>query len=161
LDAHRRGGRRVGHGYRHQPETLAIAKTRDYPRGNVEFAIADAYAPRAIPGDFDCILAGYFLSHVPRDLVVRFLRSAVDRLAAGSRVVLIDNLYVDDSNLPISRTDADGNTYQDRRLDSGQIFEVLKNFYDGDELKSLVRPFAAKIEVERLTYYWLLWFEVA
>jgi SAM-dependent methyltransferase len=142
------------------PETLAIAKARDYGSGStVEFRVADAYAPEAVAGDFDCIVAGYFLSHVPRDRVALFLESVVDRVGRGGRVLLFDNLYVDDSNLPISRTDEDGNTYQNRQLDSGQTFEVLKNFYDGDELERLVQPYATRIDVELLTYYWLLAFD--
>ena len=138
------------------PETLAIAQARDYARANVEFRIADAYRPEEIAGDFDCVVAGYFLSHVPRDRVVPFLESAVDRVGRGGRVVLIDNLYVDDSSLPITRTDADGNTYQTRRLDSGETFEVLKNFYDGTELEQLARVHASHVEVHLLTYYWFM-----
>ena len=142
-------------------ETLAIAKARDYSSANVEFRIADAYAPASVSGDFDCLFAGYFLSHVPRERVVPFLQSAVGRIGPGGRVVLVDNLYVGDSNLPISRTDENGNTYQDRQLDSGRTFEVLKNFYDGGELERLVRPFAMTVEVELLTYYWLVRFDIA
>lgn len=141
------------------PETLAIAEARDYAGGSAEFRIADAYEPQTVPGDFDCVVAGYFLSHVPRDRVVPFLDSVVERVGSGGRVVLLDNLYVDDSNLPISRTDEDGNTYQTRRLDNGETFEVLKNFYDGDELAQLARPYATEIDVELLTYYWLLRFD--
>jgi SAM-dependent methyltransferase len=140
-------------------ETLAIARAREYAVDSVDFRIADAYEPQAVSGDFDCVFAGYFLSHVPRDRVVPFLASVVDRVGAGGRVLLIDNLYVDDSNLPITRTDADGNTYQTRQLDSGERFEVLKNFYDGDELERLVRPYASAVRVELLTYYWFLAFD--
>jgi len=138
------------------PETLAIAQARDYPTGTVEFRVADAYAPDAVDGDFDCVVGGYFLSHVPHDRVAAFMQSAVDRAGSGGRIVMVDNLYVDDSNLPISRTDPDGNTYQTRRLDSGDTFEVLKNFYDGNDLKRLVQPYAAQVEVHLLSYYWLL-----
>ena len=142
------------------PETLDIAKARDYPGRNVEFRVADAYMPESVPGRFNSVVAAYFLSHVPRDRVAAWLQSVADRLGSGGRVVLIDNLYVDDSNLPISRTDIDGNTYQDRRLDDGRHFEVLKNFYDGEALEDLARPHAVGIDIELLTYYWFLSFEV-
>lgn len=142
------------------PETLAIARARDYAAGNVEFRVADAYRPEQVAGDFDCVVAGYFLSHVPRDRVVPFLTSVVDRVGHGGRVVLIDNLYVDDSNLPITRTDDDGNTYQDRELEDGRRFEVLKNFYGAAELEDLASPYASTIRVELLTYYWLLTFDI-
>lgn len=138
------------------PETVAIAKARDYPSDNVEFRIADAYAPDAVSGDFDCVFAGYFLSHVPRDRVAPFMQSVVERAGSGGRVLMVDNLYVDDSNLPITRTDPDGNTYQTRQLDNGETFEVLKNFYDAEELEQLAATYATTFDVRLLTYYWLL-----
>jgi demethylmenaquinone methyltransferase/2-methoxy-6-polyprenyl-1,4-benzoquinol methylase len=142
------------------PEPLAGARARRYAEASPEFLIADAYEPQTVPGAFDCVVAGYFLSHVPRGRVAPFLKAVVDRVGAGGRVVLFDNLRVDDSNLPISRTDEDGNTFQQRQLDSGQSFEVLKNFYDGAGLEELVRPYASTIDVQELTYYWLLTFDI-
>lgn len=138
------------------PETLALAEARDYAGRRAEFRIADAYAPEEVPGDFDCIVAGYFLSHVPHNRVAPFLQAAVDRVGSGGRVLLFDNLYVDDSNLPISRTDQEGNTYQTRQIDSGQTFEVLKNFYGRRDLERLAREHASRAEVHLLTYYWFL-----
>lgn len=143
------------------PETLAIAEARDYADAAPEFRIADAYAPETVAGEFDCIVAGYFLSHVPRDRVVPFLESAVRRVGSGGRVILFDNRYVPAGNLAISGIDQDGNTYQTRRLDSGDRFEVLKNFYDRDDLERLVRPYATTIEIQSLTYYWFLCFQIA
>jgi len=40
----------------------------------------------------------------------------------------MDNRYVDGSSTPISERDADGNTYQRRRLADGSDNRVLKNF---------------------------------
>ena len=138
------------------PETLAIAEARDYPNANVEFRVGDAYAPDAVAGDFDCVFAGYFLSHVPRDRVAPFMDAVVDRAGHGGRVLLVDNLYVEDSNLPITRTDTEGNTYQTRQLDNGQSFEVLKNFYDAEELEQLAKRYTTTFDVQPLTFYWLL-----
>lgn len=138
------------------PETLAIAEARDYAVGRAEFRIADAYAPDEVAGDVDCIVAGYFLSHVPRNRVAPFLQAVVDRVGSGGRVLLFDNLYVDDSNLPISRTDEDGNTFQKRTLDSGQTFEVLKNFYARGDLERLAHAHTTRVEVHLLTYYWFM-----
>lgn len=88
-------GRRVlelaaGTGY-WTPIIAAVAEARDYAGGRAEFRIADAYEPQAVAGEFDCVVAGYFLSHVPRDRVVPFLDSVVDRVGRGGRVVLLDN----------------------------------------------------------------------
>ena len=62
------------------------------------------------------------------------------------------------SSTPISRRDAEGNTYQKRKILSGEEYEVLKNFPTADELRAAVAPVAREAHLESLTYYWLLVF---
>ena len=76
--------------------------------------------------------------------------------APGTRVVFIDNLYVEGSSTPISRADADGNTYQKRPLDDGSTHEVMKNFPSEQELCAAVADLACEARVEFLKYYWML-----
>ena len=58
--------------------------------------------------------------------------------------------------LPLSRSDAQGNTYQLRRLDDGSTHEVLKNFPTESELRAAVEGLALDVHVEFLRYYWTL-----
>src|SRR6185369_2752294 len=48
-------------------EVLEIAKSKPAPAGRVRFAIADAFAPRTIAGEFTAAFAGFWWSHVPRE----------------------------------------------------------------------------------------------
>ena len=64
----------------------------------------------------------------------------------------------DTTSTPISRTDSEGNTYQLRKLASGEQMEVLKNFPTAGELTEAVRPVAREAHLETLAYYWLLVF---
>ena len=73
-------------------------------------------------------------------------------------VAILDNNYAEGSSTPISRRDAEGNTYQMRALANGEQHEVLKNFPTGDELTSAVRGVAREAHLENLKYYWLLVF---
>jgi hypothetical protein len=70
-------------------------------------------------------------------------------------VVLADNRYVEGSNHPITRRDAEGNTYQHRQLADGSSWEVLKNFPTLNELAARLSRFGSEVAVEQLTYYWL------
>jgi demethylmenaquinone methyltransferase/2-methoxy-6-polyprenyl-1,4-benzoquinol methylase len=70
--------------------------------------------------------------------------------------VFLDNAYVEGSSTPLSRADADGNTYQTRKLDDGSINEVLKNFPTESELRAAVEGLAADVRVDFLRYYWTL-----
>jgi demethylmenaquinone methyltransferase/2-methoxy-6-polyprenyl-1,4-benzoquinol methylase len=88
-----------------------------------------------------------------------FLHAFFARLQPGARFLFLDNRFVAGSSTPLARTDADGNTYQLRRLADGSTHEVLKNFPDEAELRAVLKPHAARIEWEACDYYWLAWGE--
>lgn len=134
-------------------ETLAIARTR-VPEGKVDFVLGDAYAlPRHI-GPFDAAFAGFWFSHVPKARRREFLLGLAARLEPGARVVLLDNCYVEGSSTPLSAQDADGNTYQTRRLDDGSTHQVLKNFPSATELQELVSGLGERAVFTAWEYYW-------
>jgi SAM-dependent methyltransferase len=134
-------------------ETLAIARTRSYGPGEVRFQTADAYDLGAIEGRFDAIFAGFFWSHVLRADLRRFVAGLRERLEPGGVLILADNRYVEGSNYPITRTTAEGDTYQLRQLADGRTFEVLKNFPTREEFAAGVQP--GEVEWTELTYFWL------
>lgn len=134
-------------------ETLAIARTRSYGPGEVRFQTADAYDLGAVEGRFDAIFAGFFWSHVLRADLRRFVAGLRERLEPGGVLILADNRYVEGSNYPITRTTAEGDTYQLRQLSDGRTFEVLKNFPTREEFAAGVLP--GEVEWTELTYFWL------
>jgi SAM-dependent methyltransferase len=138
------------------PETLAVAQTKDYPPGVVRFDVADAFALDAVDGTFTAGFAGFWWSHVPRERLAAFLNGFHHALAPGALAVFADNRYVEGSNYPIARHDDRGNTYQYRALESGQTFEVLKNFPGEAELRAAVAGRARDVEIILLTYYWCM-----
>jgi hypothetical protein len=60
------------------------------------------------------------------------------------------------SSTPISRTDAAGNTYQQRRLDDGSSHEVLKNFPTPAQAVAALGPRARGAGWRDWTHYWAL-----
>jgi demethylmenaquinone methyltransferase/2-methoxy-6-polyprenyl-1,4-benzoquinol methylase len=142
-------------------ETLAIARTKAMDPARVRFALADAYALPAPGQRYDAAFAGFWWSHVTKGDLPRFLQGLHRVLAAGARVVFIDNRYVAGSSTPISRTDPDGNTWQSRALADGSRHEVLKNFPEPAALKAAVQPYAAAVEVRLIDYYWWLDYTLA
>lgn len=121
---------------------------------DVEVQEADAYRLKeAIHGSFSGAFAGLWLSHVPRQHVEGFLSSLHERLEPGARVVLLDNALTQCNRFPIAFTDDYGNTYQDRMLDQGKTYSVLKNFPTREELVSWSG--AGDSEYRLLENYWL------
>jgi demethylmenaquinone methyltransferase/2-methoxy-6-polyprenyl-1,4-benzoquinol methylase len=140
-------------------ETLAIARTKPYPRANVKFEQADAYALPAWPGKFSACFAGFWWSHVPLGRLDAFLRGLQPRLEAGARVAFLENRYVEGSSTPISRRDAEGNSYQQRVAD-GKSHEVLKNFPTAREVEARLDRFGTEARVTEYEYYWVATYRI-
>ena len=84
---------------------------------------------------YDAAFAGFWWSHVLKRDLPRFLEGLHRVLAPGAQVVFLDNRYVEGSSTPVSRVDANGDSWQTRKLADGSTHEVLKNFPSGDELR--------------------------
>jgi|SRR6185369_7804420 ubiquinone/menaquinone biosynthesis C-methylase UbiE len=137
---------------------LEIASEKPIPKDRVHFFKADAISLEGVPSGCDAAFAGFWWSHVKKSGIEQFVSNLAGRLQPGARVVVLDNEFAEGSSTPISRRDAEGNTYQMRHLASGEQYEVLKNFPSGADLAEAVRPVAREAHLETLTYYWLLVF---
>jgi len=142
-------------------ETLAVAQARPMP-ASVSFATVDAYTLAGLDRQrFDAAFAGCWWSHVPLARLPGWLDTLHARLQPGAVVVLLDNSFVPASSTPISRTDADGNTYQQRHLDDGSTHEVLKNFPTPDQAMAVLGPRARGAQWLDWTHYWALRYTLA
>ena len=137
---------------------LEIAREKKIPAGRASFFKADAIALEGVPPGCDAAFAGFWWSHVKKSELALFVKNLSLRLEPGAVVAILDNSFAAGSSTPITRTDAEGNTYQMRKLANGESFEVLKNFPSALELTEAVRPVAREAHLEALTYYWLLVF---
>jgi SAM-dependent methyltransferase len=135
-------------------ETLQLARNRRSWPGTVRFAVADALGLPAVGASFDAVFVGFFWSHVPLGLLDSFLAGLARKLPDGARLACMDNRFVPGSNHPVTRTDADGNTYQLRQLDDGSSWEVLKNFPTAADLRQRLSAIGSDIEIEQRNYYW-------
>lgn len=108
---------------------LSIARIRLQNAAHINFAVKDLYAlEQAEQKDFDVVFGGFIWSHIPQSELSAFYLALLAPLRAGGQLILMDNLFVEGSSTPLSRQDEDENTYQQRKLDSGKTYEVMKNF---------------------------------
>jgi hypothetical protein len=114
----------------------------------------DAYARCADAPAFDAGFAGLWLSHVDRARMTEFLDAFHSYLLPGAPVVMFDEPDAPVRTVPTSRTDTAGNRYEPRRLASGDRFEIVKNFFDGDELRRLLAPYTRDLVYEALEAFW-------
>ena len=137
---------------------LEIAREKPIPQGKVTFMRADAVTLEGMPPGCNAAFAGFWWSHVKKSAVRQFVSNLAGRLEPGSVVGILDNTFAPGSSTPLARTDAEGNTYQMRKLANGEPYEVLKNFLTPQELTEAIRPVAREAHLESLAYYWLLVF---
>ena len=140
------------------PETLDIARQR-VPPERVSFSVGDAYAllDSIEPGSrFDAAFAGFWWSHAPRERLREFLQGLHACLEPGARVVFLDNRFVPGSSTPVSEEDAQGDTWQQRRLEDGSTHRVLKNFPTEAALREAVAGLATDVHVTTWAHYWAL-----
>ena len=140
-------------------ETLDLARAREYGPAPVTFEVADAYALDQVPGEFDTAFIGFFWSHILRADLPRFLDGLQARLSPGAtghrEVIVLDNRYVPGSNHPISRTSAEGDTFQRRTLNDGRRYEIVKNFPSQRQFTADMAATGADVRWTELRYYWL------
>ena len=144
------------------PETMAIARSKALPAGKVSFATVDAYTMSELgAANFNAAFTGCWWSHVPLARLPGWLDLLHARLEPGAQVVMLDNSFVQTSSTPITRRDAQGNTYQNRTLDDGSVHEVLKNFPTPQEAFAQLGPRARKPQWLPFEHYWVLSYTLA
>ncbi len=124
-------------------------------QGTVLTQVMDAYSLNSLDQTFNGCFAGFWLSHVPREKLKKFIESIHGRLEPGSVVVFIDNSIAQCDRLPIVFEDELGNSFQDRILKDGSIHRVLKNFPTASELESVTSKFGENQKYLELDNFWL------
>jgi SAM-dependent methyltransferase len=103
---------------------------------------------------YDTIFFSFWLSHVPPDRFAAFWASVADALAPGGRVFLIDSL-AEETSTAIDHAMPDADAIQQRRLDDGRTFRIVKRFYAPDVLTGDLRALGWRAELHSTARYFL------
>jgi SAM-dependent methyltransferase len=136
-------------------EMLAIASARSLG-AHVALLQADCWSLPRFPQAFEVGMAHLWWSHVPIQNCGRFLRHFASRLQRHATLLMIDQNHVPGFGMPMSGRDAAGNSYQRRWLDSGERFEIIKNYPDAGELVQSVSEVCEDVRVLRLAHFWAM-----
>jgi SAM-dependent methyltransferase len=135
-------------------QALRMARQKEYGECRMTFLESDAYSLSNVTSRCTAGFHAFWWSHIPIQEVSRFLACFHERLEEGWKVIMIDNIYVEGSSTPISRTDRHGNTFQVRELKDGSKHEVLKNFPSPEDIRVRLRELSL-LRVTQLQYYWI------
>ncbi len=135
------------------PGTLAEARRKHYVCPTF-LARGDFYHLPFRDRRFTGLLATYVVSHVRRE-DIGALHDEMRRLVrAGSPVFVCDNNAVCEPIADLIWDDRHVNSFRRRRLENGEEFVILKNYYKEDELAAMFESWGT---IEKLTfdkYYW-------
>ena len=134
---------------------LEIAKNKEYAKSNVTFGLADFYNCQ-LSEHYEGLFGGFIWSHILVQDLDSFLVKINSFVSPEGQVVFIDNNFKGGSNHPITMTDAEGNTFQIRKLEDETDHLVLKNFSTKDYILKKLEGFAKNIKFYDLEYYWIL-----
>jgi 2-polyprenyl-3-methyl-5-hydroxy-6-metoxy-1,4-benzoquinol methylase len=83
---------------------------------------------------YDAVVIGFFLSHVPDDLLDPLLTTVSAALKPGGRLFLVDSRHTQTSSRPDSPYSEPDNPLTTRRLNDGRAFTIYKLFRDPTHL---------------------------
>ncbi len=133
---------------------LAQARLKCLLPDNITFQRADAYRLDSVAGEFDGLLAMFWFSHVPRERIDEFLTGVSSQIRPGAAVFMADNVLVQGLGGALIQPAGEQDTYKRRFLPDGSARDVLKNYYNIAELRSLFERHGAVIALERGRHYW-------
>jgi SAM-dependent methyltransferase len=136
------------------PEVLDIAKQKHYDNARVSFAVTD-FNNLGSGQKHENLFGGFIWSHIELQQLDIFLDNVLKHVIKGATVAFMDNTYVEGSSIVTGETDANGNTYQHRKLEDGSLHRVLKNFPTEDFVRNKLTGRAIDFEFITLKYYWI------
>jgi SAM-dependent methyltransferase len=135
------------------PATLAVAAQKKY-LCPVRFIRADMFNLPIGSGGGDGILATFVLSHVRRQDIPRLADIVRHLFPPHSPVFLCDNNPVTEVSPGFIWDDEHINTYKQRRLENGEQYTILKNYFRREELDTVLAPWGQIETIIYRTYYW-------
>ena len=134
---------------------IDIAKKKDWSSKQVSFGLADIYS---FPDNkkYENLFGGFIWSHILLQDLDKFLSTVNNLVCPGGTVVFMDNNFVEGSNLPITKKDEQGNTFQTRKLEDGTTHLVLKNFPTETFLRHKLSNFSGDLKLFNLAHYWII-----
>lgn len=136
------------------PEMIAQAQLKEYDKEPL-FVVGNLEHPPVPAGSFDLLVLGFWLSHQPKETYPLFFDTISQPLRPGGAIWMIDNNPpAEGSTVDSVRVDEHGNNYKQRRLNNGESYIILKNYFERGELVAIVEPY---FHLERLVYGMYYW----
>jgi 2-polyprenyl-3-methyl-5-hydroxy-6-metoxy-1,4-benzoquinol methylase len=138
------------------PEMIEINRQRlseSNLENKVEYIIADLFfwSPTE---KYDFIFFGFWLSHVPQSEFDNFWDKIRKAVKPTGKVFFVDSLLTQESTAK-NHTSLDNSGRVKRKLNSGRAFEIIKQFYEPEELVLKINRLGWKGQVKSTDNFFL------
>ena len=120
----------------------------------VEYQQQDLFAWQS-DRQYDLVFFSFWLSHVPPELVDEFLAKVFRATKAGGQIFMVDSLEEPTSTSIDWPLREDEQIYRTRKLNNGQIYQIVKVFYKPEELQARLEAQGFEAEVKGAPNYFL------
>ena len=141
-------------------EMLEIASKR-IPDESFQFLVGDAHNPPISVPRFTGGMSNFWFSHIPKKQITKFFLSFHSRVNLGSPIMFVDAVYRQELGGKLIKKKGSQDTWKERTLDSGEKFDILKNYYTKEELIDIFSSYSKNISVSYLTHFWIVQYKLS
>lgn len=105
--------------------------------------------------EYDLVFLSFWLSHVPPELLESFLTKVYKSVRVGGQVFIVDSRFERTSTANNHILNDDGSIYKSRKLNDGQEYQIVKIFYQPDELQNKLTEVGLKADVKVTDNYFI------
>jgi SAM-dependent methyltransferase len=134
-------------------QVLEIARLKNI---RAKFIYGDAFNLEEIEGIFNAGCANFWLSHIEKESIDQFLNGFHNKITKGSPVFMADNIYIEGIGGKLIKKDNSNNTYKIRKLSDGTEYQIVKNYYEENELHEILQNYAKEINIRIGKCFWWL-----
>jgi 2-polyprenyl-3-methyl-5-hydroxy-6-metoxy-1,4-benzoquinol methylase len=135
-------------------QMLDVAREKGLPEEKVDFRLYDAYSLDAIGELFDAGIANFWLSHVPKARLTEFLSAFHKNMRTNARIFTADNVYMPGIGGKLIHKPNSTDTFKLRQLQNGSKHEVLKNYYNENQLREILSPHCKQLDLTFASCFW-------
>jgi len=103
----------------------------------------DVFEEQFSPGSYDGALVGFLLSHLTGAEEAHFFALLKSMLAPGGRFLILESAWSPERATANAKTEQ-----QERRLNDGTRFEILKRYFDRKDVTEWGRRYQVPLEIE-------------
>jgi ubiquinone/menaquinone biosynthesis C-methylase UbiE len=127
-------------------EVLALAREK-VAASNVEYVQADLFAWEP-ERRYDVCFFGFWLSHVPSEMLDAFLAKVARGLAPGGRVFIVDSASSPRATARDQGDDDPGDQFSQRQLHDGSRYTIVKHWFEASALQATLEAHGWDASIE-------------